>query len=61
MLLDKDSNIPAPLVEQLRGVSTDNPFEEYENWNKVIYRCYEKRKFEIMDLDEKKLYEKLGG
>lgn len=61
MLLDKDSSIPTPLIEWLKGVSTDNPFEEYENWNKVIDKCYEKRKFEIMDLDEKKLYEKLGG
>lgn len=48
--LTKDSDIPKPLVDWVRGVPTDNPIEEYNLWDNVIKQSYGERKFVNMDI-----------
>ncbi|WP_241416097.1 hypothetical protein [Clostridium beijerinckii] len=52
----EDSDIPKPLIDWVRGVSANNPMEEYKLWESVIKQSYGERKFVNMDIDINKLY-----
>ena len=54
-----NSNIPRELVLWLRGPCSNNPFKEYEDYNKVLDKAFGKRKFIEMKIEN--LYENLGG
>ncbi|RII34008.1 hypothetical protein D2A34_12545 [Clostridium chromiireducens] len=51
-----DPDIPKPLIDCVRGVSVNNPIEEYKLWDKVINESYGARKFIEMNIDKDKLY-----
>lgn len=52
----EDSDIPKLLIDWVRGVSSNNPMEEYKLWESVIKQSYGERKFVEMDIDINKLY-----
>lgn len=54
--LVKDSDIPKPLIDWVRGVPMNNPIEEYNLWDKVIKQSYGEKKFIKMDINKDKLY-----
>ena len=51
-----DPDIPEPLIDWVRGVTVNNPIEEYKLWEKVIKESYGERKFIEMNIDKDKLY-----
>lgn len=61
ILLVNDSNIPNPLRNWVRGMSGTCTFKEYEKWTKCILDSFGQRKFIEMNIDEKKLLNKIEG
>lgn len=55
LITDKD--IPKPISDWLRGISSSNPFEEYEKWVKVLYESFGNRKFIEMTIDKNDFYQ----
>ena len=56
--LVKDSEIPKPLIDWVRGVPMNNPLEEYKIWDNVIRQSYGERKFIDMEINKGKIYAK---
>lgn len=56
-LLINDKDIPMPFCDWLRGLSSSNPFEEYEKWMNVLHESYGKRKFIEMTIDKNDFYQ----
>jgi len=48
---------PTPMINWLRGVASETAYQEYQNWNKVLTASFGMKKFVVMDLSEKELYQ----
>jgi hypothetical protein len=59
LYLDKD--IPAPMVEFLRGIAGKDAIEEYKEWAKVLEASFGKRRFVEMRFDTEQFYKKIKG
>lgn len=55
------SSIPRAFAEWLRGAPAATAFEEYTRWEQVLTKSYGRRRFVVMDLDSKALYERLNN
>ena len=60
ILLSMDINIPNNLMVWLEENSSDNPFDEYINWNNISSRI-EVKNVNGVSIDKDDLYKKLGG
>ncbi|WP_195988574.1 J domain-containing protein [Clostridium sp. D53t1_180928_C8] len=60
ILLSMDINIPNNLMVWLEENSSDNPFDEYINWNNISSRI-EVKNINGVNIDKDDLYKKLGG
>ena len=54
-----DSDVPLPFLQWLKGTSSNNPYEEYSLWQKVLDKSYGKREFIELKIDKNTFYKKL--
>ena len=45
LLGEKNSKVPKEVIEFLNSGSSENPFKEFEKWDKSLIKAYKKRKF----------------
>jgi len=45
LLGEKNSKVPKEVTEFLNSGSSENPFKEFEKWDKSLIKAYKKRKF----------------
>ena len=60
ILLSMDINVPNNIMSWLEENSSDNPFDEYTNWNNISSRIQVKN-INGVSIDKDDLYKKLGG
>ena len=56
VLLDSDKDIPEPIIQFLRDVSTNDAVREYKRWGEVLKESFGPRRFVKMEIDIAKFY-----